>query len=69
VQLAGLSYLTNSFALLLAPTFADRIFPAIFAPAFVGETSMCLWLLLKGVNVEKWNRRVAQPAGSAAASV
>jgi hypothetical protein len=55
MQIAGLCYLTNSFALILAPTFANRIFPAILIPAFVGEASLCLWLLVKGVNVEKWN--------------
>ena len=70
MQIAGLSYLTNSFALLLAPTFADRIFPAILVPAFVGEASLCLWLLVKGVNVEKWKLQAsAQPTRSAAATV
>ena len=54
MQVAGWCYLTNSFALLLAPTLANRLFPAILVPAFVGEASLCLWLLVKGVNVEKW---------------
>jgi hypothetical protein len=62
MQLAGLSYLIDSFALILAPSFANRIFPAILVPAFIGEASLCLWLLVKGVNVEKWNARAgAQP--------
>ncbi len=60
MQVAGWCYLTNSFALLLAPTFANRLFPAILVPAFVGEASLCLWLLVKGVNVEKW--KAARPA-------
>jgi hypothetical protein len=54
MQLAGLSYLVNSFAMILAPTLADQIFPAILIPAFVGEASLCLWLLVKGVDSEKW---------------
>jgi Domain of unknown function (DUF4386) len=54
----GLCYLTNSFALLLAPEFAQIIFPAILIPAFIGELSFCLWLIVKGVNVPKWNERV-----------
>ncbi len=54
--IAGLGYLTHGFALILAPAFADRIFPIVAAPIFVGETSLCLWLLLKGVNVEKWRQ-------------
>ena len=54
----GLCYLTNSFALLLAPEFAHIIFPVILVPAFIGELSFCLWLIVKGVNVPKWNERV-----------
>ena len=56
--IAGLSYLTNSFALLLAPSFATLIFPGVLAPAFVGELSVCLWLIVKGVNVGQWEQRV-----------
>ncbi len=70
MQVAGLSYLTNSFALLLAPAVADQIFPAILLPAFVGEASLCLWLLVKGVNVEKWKPQAgAQPTRCTAATV
>ena len=70
MQIAGLSYLTNSFALLLAPDIASRLFPAILIPAFIGEASLCLWLLVKGVNVEKWQLQAgAQPTGDAAATV
>jgi hypothetical protein len=69
MQIAGWSYLTNSFALLLAPDFANRIFPAVLVPAFVGEVSLCLWLIVKGVNVEKWNSRQVHSPRSAAATV
>jgi hypothetical protein len=70
MEIAGLCYLTNSFALLLAPTFADRIFPAILIPAFIGEASLCLWLLVKGVNAEKWKPQSgAQFTRSTAATV
>ena len=57
--IAGFCYLTNSFALLLlAPALANKMFPAILVPAFIGELAMCLWLLLKGVNAAKWDERV-----------
>src|SRR6201991_44172 len=55
---AGLSYLINSFAQILSPAFAAALFPIILVPAFIGELSTCLWLLVKGVNVQKWNERV-----------
>lgn len=68
MQITGVCYLTNSFVLLLAPDFADQIFPAILVPAFVGESSLCLWLIVKGVNEEKWKQRVsAQSARTPAA--
>ncbi len=50
-------YVTNSFAWFLAPTFAAMIFPAIGVPCFIAELSLCLWLLVKGVNLEKWKAR------------
>jgi len=58
IQIAGLCYLTNSFALLLAPKFSQIIFPAILVPAFIGELSFCLWLIVKGVNLPKWKKQV-----------
>jgi len=54
-----LSGLTNSFALLLAPGVANVMFPAILVPAFIGELSLCLWLLIKGVNVSGWEERAS----------
>ena len=62
MQIAGLCYLANSFALLLAPRLASLMFPAILMPALVGEASLCLWLLFKGVNAEAWRRRAAHGA-------
>ncbi|MBV8034368.1 DUF4386 domain-containing protein [Roseateles sp.] len=44
--LAGLAYLLNSFALLLAPDVAKLLFPAVLLPAFVGELLFALWLTL-----------------------
>ena len=53
-QLAGLAYVVNGFALVLAPQFAGRMFMIMAGPAFIGETSFALWLLIKGVRIEKW---------------
>jgi hypothetical protein len=58
LQIAGVSYLLNSFALLLAPSFAQSISPGVLVPAFVGELFLSLWLLIKGVNAERWVQRV-----------
>lgn len=58
IQVAGLGYLTNGFALILYPAVANLVFLVIILPVFVGETSLSLWLLFKGINVGKWNEHV-----------
>jgi hypothetical protein len=58
MTIAGLSYLTNSFTLILAPTYAAMISP-ILVLAFIGETAFCLWLIVKGVNVPKWETQAS----------
>jgi hypothetical protein len=57
MQIAGVCYLTNSFSLILAPKFTSMISPAILIPSFIGELSLCLWLIIKGVNVPKWEEK------------
>ena len=57
LAIAGLCYLTNSFASFLSPAFADHLFPYILIPSFIGELSICLWLLIIGVNVTKWKEK------------
>jgi len=57
---AGLSYLANSFALILAPALADAMFPAVLLPAFVGELLFALWLIVKGVNTKRWPASVGR---------
>jgi Domain of unknown function (DUF4386) len=60
IQIAGLGYMTNGFTLILAPASTKVIFPIIFLPVFIAETSLGLWLLVKGVNVDKWSTKYAQ---------
>lgn len=66
MQIAGICYLTNSFALILSPAFADRLFPLILLPPFVAETSLCLWLLIRGVNLREWAARTSPDPGAGA---
>lgn len=47
--ITGLCYLTNSFSWFLVPTFATKIYPGILMPCLVGELSLSLWLLVKGI--------------------
>ena len=57
LAIAGLCYLTNSFTGFLSPTFAVRLFLDILVPSFIGELSLCLWILVIGVNVPKWKEK------------
>ena len=60
MQIAGVCYLIDSFALILDPPLASRLFPAILLPSLIGESSFCLWLLVKGVDVPRWKLRVSE---------
>lgn len=53
-QLAGIAYMFNGFVLVLAPRFAGPAFLIMAAPVFLGETSLAVWLLIKGVGIERW---------------
>src|SRR5919202_6085800 len=55
----GLAYLVYSFANLVAPGFAAQLVPRIQLPALFGEGSLCLWLLVVGVDIERWTERAS----------
>jgi hypothetical protein len=47
----GLSYIITSFATFVAPAVGARLSPLVIPIAILGEGSLTLWLLFKGVNV------------------
>lgn len=51
---AGLCYITNSLLGFMAQALADKLFPWILLPGFVAEGTLTLWLLIMGVNRERW---------------
>ena len=57
LAIGGLSYLTYSFASFLAPEFAAHLVPYIQLPSLIAELSLCLWLLVMGVDVQRWNEQ------------
>ena len=61
--IAGVCYLINSFAHFLHPATGAALFNAgILLPCFVAELSLTLWLIVKGVDVAKWEERASQGA-------
>lgn len=51
--IAGLCYLINSFTMFLSKGFANPMFVYLAIPIFIGELSLCLWLLIKGIDTTK----------------
>jgi hypothetical protein len=49
MSLAGLGWLT-----FLSPPLANYLSPYNLVLGFLAELSLCLWLLVKGVNVQRW---------------
>jgi Domain of unknown function (DUF4386) len=62
MALAGISYLLNNFALFLDPALGATLFSFLFAPMFIAELALALWLAIKGVNVGKWRESAGQTA-------
>lgn len=60
----GVSYLFYSFADILAPAFATHLVPWIQLPVLFGEGSLCLTLLVIGVNLPRWTERARAANGS-----
>ncbi len=56
MALAGLGFILKNFTLVLAPAYASD-FLLLAMP--IGGLALMLWLLVKGVDVPKWEARAA----------
>jgi len=60
----GLGYLTFSFATFLSPPFAAHLYPYLpFLTALLGEASLMLWLVVKGVDARRWEEQATAAVG------
>lgn len=55
--LAGLGWLTQGFARLLSPTVTNFLSFYPMTVGIFGEVTLTFWLLIKGVNVERWKEQ------------
>jgi hypothetical protein len=55
---AGLGWLT-----FLSPPLANHLSPYIFVPGILGEGALMLWLLVVGVNVQRWKEQATATEG------
>jgi hypothetical protein len=56
MMVAGLGFIARNFVLVLAPAYVSDVF---LVPMFVSALSLTLWMLLKGVDLPKWEARTA----------
>ena len=56
LSLAGLGFVTRNFLLVLAPEYVSNVF---VLPMVLAAVSLTVWFLAKGVDVRKWEEKVA----------
>ena len=59
LAIGGSSYIISSFATFLAPAFGARLSPFIVPLALLGEGSLTLWLIVMGVNEQRWKEQLS----------
>src|SRR5260221_8233391 len=55
MAIGGIGFVVRNFLLILAPAYASDVLLMLMFP---GGLIMTVWLLVKGVNVQKWNAKV-----------
>ena len=56
LAIGGLGFVASTVALVLAPTYASSV---LLLPTILAMLALALWLLVRGVDVGKWNERGA----------
>lgn len=59
LAIAGLGYVISSFATFLSPPFGAQLWPFSLPAGLVGEGSLTVWLLARGVNVQRWKEQAS----------
>ena len=64
LALAGIGYFAQSFGVMVAPNLADTLETVVIVLAIPGELVFALWLLIKGVDENKWHERALESSKS-----
>jgi hypothetical protein len=67
LAIAGVFYLINSFASFVSPELAVHLFPYTLVLG-LGEVLSAMWLLVIGVNVQRWKEQASDVRSSAVQS-
>ena len=54
--IGGVGYLLNIGAPAIPLDYALHLFPYVMLPAGLAEISLTLWLIIKGVDIGRWNQ-------------
>jgi len=60
LALAGFGYFAQSFGVMVAPDLSDTLETVVLVLATPGELVFALWLLIKGVDENKWKARALE---------
>ena len=60
--IGSFGYLTNSLTGFLFPGYEAIVTQIVLVPSAIMELPLFLWLLIKGVNVEQWEKRALESA-------
>lgn len=55
----GLSYVISAFASFLSPELGNQLSPYIVPAGLIGEGSLCVWLIVKGLNLGRWEKQAS----------
>lgn len=55
MAIGGIGFVVRNFAMILAPAYASDVFLMLMFP---GGLAMIIWLLVKGVDIARWNTKV-----------
>jgi hypothetical protein len=61
VIVGSLGYLIDSYGNILYPNYEEIFAVVVGVTSVIGELPFFLWLLIKGVNVQRYNERAQQP--------
>lgn len=59
MTLTGVCYIANTLVRFLEPGLGPTLYPWLLLPAFATEIGFSLWLLLRGVDKERWRMQAA----------
>jgi hypothetical protein len=61
MAIGGLGFVVRNFAMILAPAYASNVLLMLMFP---GGLILAVWLLVKGVDLPKWNAKLSAPRAS-----